>query len=130
MTTQERTPGCPGTNIENRPFFDAAAQGRLVLKRCEDCGEHHHYPRALCPHCLSEKTVWQDSAGQGTIYAFSVMRRVPQPYALAYVTLDEGVTLMTNIVDADLDRLAIGQRVKVAFRQTDGAVTVPVFVPA
>lgn len=130
MTTQERTPVCPGTNAENQPFFDAASQGRLALKRCEDCGSHHHYPRAICPHCFSDRTVWTDSAGTGTIYSFSVMRRVPQPYALAYVTLDEGVTLMSNIVEADLDALAIGQRVKVAFRQTDGEVTVPVFVPA
>jgi len=130
MTTEQRTPVCPGTHIENQPFFDAAADGRLTLKHCEDCGRFHHYPRAICPHCFSDKTTWKDSAGNGTIYSFSVMRRVPQPYALAYVTLDEGLTLMTNVVDADLDALAIGQRVKVAFRKTDGDVTVPVFVPA
>jgi uncharacterized OB-fold protein len=130
MTTEQRTPVCPGTNIENQAFFDAAADGRFVLKHCAGCGKFHHYPRAICPHCFSDKTSWKDSAGTGTIYSYSVMRRVPQPYALAYVTLDEGLTLMTNIVDADLDALAIGQRVKVAFRKTDGDVTVPVFVPA
>ena len=57
------------------------------------------------------------------------MRRVPQPYAIAYVTLDEGVTMMSGIVDCDFDRLAIGQRVKVVFRASDGDVTVPAFVP-
>lgn len=129
MTTEQRTPTCPGTNVENQPFFDAAADGRFVLKHCESCGKFHHYPRAICPHCFSDKTTWKDSAGLGMIYSFSVMRRVPQPYALAYVTLDEGLTLMSNVVDADLDTLAIGQRVKVAFRKTDGDVTVPVFVP-
>jgi uncharacterized OB-fold protein len=58
------------------------------------------------------------------------MRRVPQPYAIAYVTLDEGVTVMSNIVDTDLDTLVIGQRVKVVFRGSDGALTIPAFVPA
>lgn len=120
----------PGTNIENQPYWDGAASGKLQLKHWPACGSHHFYPRAICPHCFSADTRWQESKGEGVIYSFSVMRRVPQPYAIAYVTLDEGVTMMTNIVDADLDKLAIGQRVKVVFREGDGAVTVPAFVPA
>jgi len=57
------------------------------------------------------------------------MRRVPVPYALAYVTLDEGVTMMTNIVDCDLDSIRIGQRVRVVFKPTDGGPPVPMFAP-
>ena len=130
MTSTERVMPAPGTNIENQPYWDAAAQGRLMLKYCAGCGKHHHYPRALCPHCLSDRTEWREASGRGTIYSYSVMRRVAQPYALAYVSLAEGVTLMSNVVDADLDALRIGMPVKVAFRKTDGEVTVPVFVPA
>ena len=120
----------PGTNVENQPYWDAAAQGRLMVKFCAACGQNHFYPRALCPHCLSPATEWRVSGGAGTVYSFSVMRRVPQPYAIAYVTLDEGVTMMTNIVDCDFDALAIGQRVKVAFRPSEGGAMIPVFVPA
>ena len=58
------------------------------------------------------------------------MRRVPVPYALAYVTLDEGVTMMTNIVDCDLDAIRIGQRVRVAFKPSEGGPPVPMFTPA
>jgi uncharacterized OB-fold protein len=58
------------------------------------------------------------------------MRRVAQPYAIAYVALDDGVTIMSNIVECDLDALAIGQRVKVAFRPSNGPLMIPVFVPA
>lgn len=136
MTTPEtpqaaqRVFTAPGTNVENQPYWDAAREGRLLLKHCADCGRHHFYPRAICPHCFSDNTRWQDSAGLGTIYSFSVMRRVPQPYAIAYVTLDEGVTMMSAIVDCDFDRLAIGQRVKAVFRPSDGAATVPAFAPA
>jgi hypothetical protein len=58
------------------------------------------------------------------------MRRVPIPYAIAYVTLEEGVTMMTNIVDCDLDAIRIGQKVTVVFRPTEGGPPVPMFAPA
>ena len=67
----------------------------------------HHYPRAICPFCFSDKTEWSEASGKGTIYTYSVMRRAPVPYAIAYVTLDEGPTMMTNIVDCDLDKLEV-----------------------
>jgi uncharacterized OB-fold protein len=57
------------------------------------------------------------------------MRRVPVPYALAYVTLDEGVTMMTNIVDCDLDAIRIGQRVRLVFKPSEGGPSVPMFTP-
>ena len=58
------------------------------------------------------------------------MRQEPVPYALAYVRLEEGVTMMTNIVDCDLDAIRIGQRVQVVFKPTEGAPPVPMFAPA
>lgn len=127
----ERKMPAPPVTPENKPFWDAAAEGRLLFKRCEDCGEPHYYPRALCPFCLSDNTTWAQSAGHGTIYSFSPMRRgTPVPYAIAYVTLDEGCTMMTNLVDCDFDALAIGQPVKVAFRPAEDGTPVPVFAPA
>ena len=125
----------PQTNAENQPFFDAAAKGELLIKRCAPCGEYHYYPRALCPHCFSGKTEWTKAKGQGTIYSVSVLRRgVPEPYALAYVTLDEGVSMLTNIVDCDFDAIKIGQRVKVVFKPTgepaNPGPAIPMFAPA
>jgi uncharacterized OB-fold protein len=70
------------------------------------------------------------ASGRGTVYSYSVMRRVPIPYALAYVTLAEGVSMMTNIVDGDLDAIRIGQPVTVAFKPSDGGPPVPMFRPA
>jgi uncharacterized OB-fold protein len=121
---------CPETNVENQAYWDAAAEGRLLLKHCAACGDPHFYPRAICPHCFSDQTEWRESRVVGSIYSFSVMRRVAQPYAIAYVALDDGVTVMSNIVECDLDALAIGQRVKVAFRPSNGPLMIPVFVPA
>ena len=121
----------PAVNPENQEFFDAASQGRLLVKKCTACGEFHHYPRSICPHCFSDRTEWRDAKGTGTVYTYSVLRRgVPEPYCIAYVTLDEGVSMLTNIVDCDLDAVRIGQKVKVVFKPTEGGAPVPMFTPA
>ena len=131
MICQDRKIPPPSINAENKAFFDAAANGKLVLKYCNGCREFHHYPRAICPHCFSDRTEWRDAKGCGTIYTYSVLRRgVPVPYCIAYVTLEEGVSMMTNIVDCDLDAVRIAQKVKVVFKPTDGGPPVPMFTPA
>ena len=128
---QERKMRDTAMNPGDQEYFDAAAQGKLMLKKCGDCGEHHHYPRALCPFCFSDKVQWVQARGTGEIYSYSVSRRAgPVVYCIAYVTLDEGVTMMTNIVDCDLDTVKVGQNVKVTFRKTEGGVSMPVFAPA
>ena len=130
MAGATRTIPSPTTNAENQAFFDGAREGRLLLKRCTACGEFHYYPRAICPFCSSERTEWVAAQGRGRIYSFSVMRRAPQPYAIAYVTLDEGVTILTNIVDCDLDRLRIGDPVRLVFKPAEGGEMIPMFAPA
>jgi uncharacterized protein len=127
---QERKIPAPMVNAEVKPFFDAAAQGKLLVKKCAACGAHHHYPRAICPHCFSERTEWVEARGTGTVYSYSVLRRgVPVPYCIAYVTLEEGVTMLTNVVDCDLDSVRIGQKVRVVFKPTEGGPPVPMFTP-
>jgi uncharacterized protein len=128
---QERKMRDPAMNPGDEPYFQAAAEGKLLLKKCNDCGEVHHYPRALCPFCWSSKVEWIQAQGTGEIYTYSVTRRgTPIPYCIAYVTLEEGPRMMTNIVDCDLDSIKIGQRVKVTFKKTEGGASVPCFVPA
>src|SRR5262249_54289305 len=127
---KERTIPAPPTNPETQPYWDAASRSTLALKRCRACGEHHHYPRAICPFCDSDQTEWTEASGRGTVYSYSVFRRAPIPYAIAYVTLAEGPTMMTNIVDCNLDAIRIGQAVRVVFKPTDGGPPVPMFSPA
>jgi uncharacterized OB-fold protein len=130
MAIAERKIPAPHPNPETKAFWDGAAQGRLLLKKCLACSQVHYYPRAICPFCGSDRTEWQQASGRGSIYSWSVMRRAEVPYAIAYVTLDEGVTMMTNIVDCDLDGIRIGQRVRVVFKPTEGGPPVPTFTPA
>lgn len=121
----------PAVTIESKPFFDAAAEGRFLIKRCTACGEAHWYPRTICPFCHSDQTVWEESKGEGVVYSFSILRKSPSgPYALAYVTLAEGPNVLTNILDVAPEDVKIGMAVKVKLQDTDGGPPVPVFVPA
>ena len=120
----------PAISIETKPFWDAAEKGQFLIKRCNDCGQAHWFPRALCPFCFSDKTVWEESPGEGVIYTYSIMRRSPSgPYGIGYVTLNEGPAVFTNFVDVPPEALSIGQKVKVKFQPTENGPPVPVFVP-
>ncbi len=130
MLIKERKLVAPTVYPETKTFWDAAGEGRLLVKQCDDCGEHHHYPRAACPFCGSERLQWRQASGKGTIYSFSVMRRAEVPYIIAYVTLAEGPTMMSNIVDADADAVRIGQAVTLKLSASEGGPPLPVFTPA
>ena len=116
------------SNPENQAFFDAAREGRFMIGRCKACKELHYYPRAFCPFCSGPAELVA-AKGMGKIYSYSVMRRVEKPYALAYVTLDEGVTMLTNLVDCDFDRLRIGDAVRLVFKPAAGGQMIPMFTP-
>jgi len=112
----------PGTEY----FWAQAKAGELNVKACKSCGKLHWYPRTLCPFCMGE-TEYKPVSGKGTVYSFSVMQRGnPNPYCIAYVTLEEGPTMMTQIVDCDLDSVKIGQAVELVFKPTEGEDTPPV----
>ena len=125
MSTVRKMPA-PLPNPENQPYWDAAKEGKLLVKRCKDCGEFHFYPRAICPFCFSDQTEWVESKGTGSIYSYSVMRRgVPVPFAIAYVTLDEGITMLTNMADGtDLTVMRTKEPYCVAYVELDEGVRV------
>ena len=127
----EREYPTPAISMETEAYWAAANEGKLLMKRCAKCNRTHFYPRAICPYCQSANTEWYEASGQGVIYSYSVMRRGGNPYAIAYVTVDEGITMLSNIVECDYDGLSVGQAVEVTFRKSsDGEQSVPVFRPA
>jgi hypothetical protein len=123
----ERKISPPAINPETKHFWDAAAKGQLLMKKCLACGELHYYPRSICPFCHSDRTEWLAASGQGTIYSYSVMRRAPEPFAIAYVELAEGPKLLTNIVDCSFDDIKIGRAVTLVWKPSDGGPSVPMF---
>ena len=112
---------------ENRPFWVAAEKEQFIGKSCSDCGKFHWYPRTVCPFCRSDKTEWTPLSGNGEIYAYSVLRRANPPYVVAYIKLDEGPIVLSNIVDTDENDLKIGLPVQVTFQRTEDGRNSPKF---
>jgi len=127
-TAAERIIEPPLLNPENERYFEAAKEGVLLIGKCNECGDTHFYPRMLCPQCNSDRVEWVPAKGTGVVYTYSTMRRgVPVPYTIAYVTLDEGVSMMTNIVDCDTDALKIGDKVRLEFTMAEDGTSLPMF---
>ena len=127
----------PTIEAESRPYWDAAGEGKLLVRSCNDCGTVHHYPRPFCPQCWSDDVVWVEASGRATLYTWSTVYvndmypfRERLPYIAAVVDLAEGPRMMTNVVDAEPDQLVVGMDLRVAFRQIADGITAPVFVPA
>ncbi|MCL8016297.1 Zn-ribbon domain-containing OB-fold protein [Streptomyces sp. AS02] len=122
----------PEADAFTQTYWDAAAQGRLLVRRCRTCGRAHHYPREFCPHCWSEDVDWEPASGRAALYTWSVVHRndlppfgARTPYVAAVVDLAEGPRMMTEVVECgDGSRLRAGAQLEVAFR--DG---MPVFRP-
>ena len=112
---------------EAGPVLQALAEGRLLLRRCNACRDAHFYPRSPCPFCGGDELEWEQAAGTGSIYTYSVTRQGPEPWVIAYVTLTEGPTLMTNIVDTPHEELAIGLEVELVARETPHGIHAPFF---
>lgn len=121
------------------PFWQALAQRRLVVQWCNSCQRGIHYPRIHCPHCLGTELSWRECSGHGVLHAFTTVYRHADPYfrtltpyVVGLVQLDEGVTLMSNIVgvDAGSDQVRVGMRLRVDFNRVDESVTLHEFRPA
>ncbi|MCZ7525547.1 MAG: Zn-ribbon domain-containing OB-fold protein [Acidimicrobiia bacterium] len=127
----------PTPDLEQQPFWDAAKQERLLVKRCRACRAHHFYPRPFCPRCWSGDVEWVEASGRGTLYTWSVVHvndlpPFPErvPYVAAIVDLDEGPRMETNVVDCDFDALQVGMPLEVTFREISDDFAIPVFRPA
>jgi uncharacterized protein len=129
MSVEHRLPS-PVINAEGLAFWQAAQENKLILRYCRACKEAHYYPRTICPHCGSDDTTWVDSEGVGEIYSYTVMRRgVEVPFAMAYVLLKEGISLLTHLTHCDFDAIRIGQKVKVVFQETQDGQKTHLFEP-
>lgn len=109
------------------PFWKAARSHQLVLPMCGDCKRCHWHPRTVCPLCGSLAISWVPSAGRGTVHSFSIQRRSVAKIVLAYVQLEEGPVMMTNIVDCAFDEVAIDMPVQVKFLRTEEGRHAPFF---
>jgi uncharacterized protein len=127
--SEHRLPS-PVVHSENKAFFEAAQKDELLIKHCNICNQVHYYPRTICPHCGSNDTSWITSTGLGEIYSYTVMRRgVEVPFAMAYVRLQEGISILTHLTNCNFDSIRVGQKVRVVFQETQDGQKTHLFEP-
>ena len=127
----------PSCDWETRTYWEGCGRGELVLQRCRDCGVVQHRPRGLCVSCLSDAIEHFVASGRGVVHSYTITRqnglpdfREACPYVLAYVDLEEGPRLMTNITGCEPQAVRVGLPVRVEFVATGDDLGVPRFVPA
>jgi uncharacterized OB-fold protein len=124
----------PIANADSLPYWNAARERRLVIRKCLACGALHFMPRYLCPACWSDRLEWVDSRGRGVVHSFTVIRRAPlpafaarSPYVLALIELDEGPRMVANVLGEDALTVQIGDRVEVIFEDRGSGAMLPQF---
>ncbi|MFD5811258.1 Zn-ribbon domain-containing OB-fold protein [Rhodococcus aetherivorans] len=129
--------GEPVFDVDTEPYWRGAAEGRLLLTRCEECSTYVWIPRPYCP-VDQAPTRWVEASGKGTVYSHTTVHRGERsysksaPFVLAYVELAEGPRIMSNIVGCAPDEVEIGMPVTVTFDPVDDdeQYAIPRFKPA
>lgn len=139
-TAKEIPKPLPELTPVTKPFWDAAAQGRLVMQRCADCNSWVWCPRPACVECGSERLEWRPLSGRGRVFAFSIVREVVGsalrgfakdiPYVIAWIDLEEGPRFCSNVVGCAIDEVRIGMPVAVTFEQASPEIWLPKWRPA
>jgi uncharacterized OB-fold protein len=114
----------PVVTPTTQAFWDATNEGRFMLQRCTACDVVVWFPRNYCPECFSSELSTFDCSGRGTVYSYTVIRKVANsykeatPFVVAYVELEEGPRVMTNIVDCGPEDVSVGMAVTLVFHDT------------
>jgi uncharacterized OB-fold protein len=141
MVEAEAKKPVPAIMPEAKPFWEAAAQQKLRMQRCNDCRAWIWTPRPACFECGSENLAWSEMSGRGEVYSFTVIRQIVGrgsspafqkeiPYVVAWVDLEEGPRITTNIVRCPAEEVKLGMKVSVVFEQASPEVWMPKFKPA
>lgn len=127
----------PSIDEETRPWWEALQRHELYVQKCRDCGDLRYHPRAQCTNCLSPRTEWLRCSGRGKVYTFTATYQNPGagfrealPYIMAWVELDEGVKMLTNLVECRPEEAKIGMPVEVVYEDVTPQVTLAKFRPA
>lgn len=124
---------------DTQSFWEATKNHELRYQVCDDCNQIVFYPRRHCSHCMGANLSWKTSKGEGAIYTYTVIRKIGHPafaqltpYAVAWIDLDEGFRMISNIVgveDVTTD-IKIGQRVRVTWEDQENEISLPMFTPS
>lgn len=124
--------------FDTREFWAATRDKKLTFQQCKNCNTIVFYPRRQCTGCTDSALEWKTASGKGTVYTYSVVRqsyhpffRHRIPYAVAWIDLDEGPRILSNVVGVDdpLTDVKIGMKVEVEWEEHE-ALNIPLFKPA
>ncbi len=130
------TPGkpLPPVDAQSRAYWAACNEGHLLVQRCKACNHVQHYHRVLCRQCGHDRLIDVPASGAGTVRSFTVIRRAVSaafeadvPYVVALIELQEGPTVMSNIINTPLEQIAINKPVMLTFERRSEAVAIPQF---
>ena len=126
----------PALDNVSSTFWSAAAEGRLLIQHCAQCGAYQFYPRAMCTVCGTD-TEWVEASGQGTVYTFTVIRqngsepfRSELPYVVAMIALQEGPRMMGNVTGCPVEEVTVGMAVQAYIASAEPGTGVPFWEPA
>lgn len=125
----------PAASALTAPFWAAAARHELVRPVCRSCGRNFFTPQIACPGCLGEDWEYRRSDGRGRVHSATVVHRSPGPafavpFRIGIVDLDEGWSMLANLVGGPDDRCPpIGTPVRITWIERDGRV-LPAFTEA
>jgi len=124
----------PTIDSDTRNFWEGCKAHALRLPRCKGCDHLFYPPQALCPHCLSSDLEWVKASGKGKIYSMTIIHqngspgfKDETPYVMAYVMLDEGVQMLSNVVGAEPYEVKVDMPVEVAFEDITEEISLPKF---
>lgn len=133
----EMTSVLPVHNAISEPWFQAAAEGKLLIQKDPATGAVQMYPRARVVEAPEREPEWVEASGFGTLHTFTtVIRSVHQafgartPFTIAIIDLDEGARITSWMVNTPVERLRCDMRVKVVFREIHPGITMPCFTEA
>lgn len=105
-----------------KPFWEGAKNRELLIQRGKSSGKYIMYPKKYSPYDYEEEIEWVKASGKGTIYTYTVVENNPPssfkndlPFVVAFVDLEEGVRMCTNIVDSNVNDIKIGAEVEAVF---------------
>jgi uncharacterized OB-fold protein len=134
MAQAEYTKPLPAMMGLTKPFYDWCKQRELRFQRCTQCGTWRHVPREMCPECGSFEWEWAKSSGRGKVFTWTVAARAMHPaflddipYAPVVIEMEEGVRLLSQVIDCQPDQLKIDMPVEVVFDDVTPEVTLPKF---
>ena len=124
----------PTPSLESKPYWEFCKQHELRIQRCKNCGRYRHYPQLMCPHCHSLEVEWVKTSGKGKVYSWAVSHQAfhpgfaqDVPYATITIELEEGVRMVSRMVDTKPEELEIGMPVEVVFEDVTEEITLPMF---